>query len=260
MRKAQPGVLTRARKSQPMEVKLKVFLNMGEEHIEHLKLIWSTDDKKRRSFLKREYLSAGSISGTFYTRDKNVPLKEKLKHYNGIIALDFDDVQDVEACKQKIALDDYDDWRTIAMSLSNLGEAGYEILDKVSQFSKNYDEADNRKKFDEFLKSTRSIGLGSFFFKCQEYGVIPTNVPHYEMIPFPVEVFPETVRKIIRETNKCLNFSVDHIASSLLFTASVAVGNSVIVEIKNEWVDKAILYIAIVGKLGTNKSAPLRYS
>ena len=86
-----------------MEVKLKVFLNMGEEHIEHLKLIWSTDDKKRRSSLKREYLSAGSISGTFYTRDKNVPLKEKLKHYNGIIALDFDDVQDVEACKQKIA-------------------------------------------------------------------------------------------------------------------------------------------------------------
>lgn len=370
----------RSSTSQPMEVKLKVFLNMGEEHIEHLKLIWSTDDKKRRSFLKREYLSAGSISGTFYTRDKNVPLKEKLKHYNGIIALDFDDVQDVEACKQKIAqlpyvyyvglsaskrgfyaiipldnadytkhflyfvalrkemeklgftvdkacsdvtrlrfvsydpspyynencelyslpedfdfesvrtehdehteslenprllrvkayatewekkkiaLDDYDDWRTIAMSLSNLGEAGYEILDKVSQFSKNYDEADNRKKFDEFLKSTRSIGLGSFFFKCQEYGIIPANVPHYEMIPFPVEVFPETVRKIIRETNKCLNFSVDHIASSLLFTASVAVGNSVIVEIKNEWVDKAILYIAIVGKPGTNKSAPLRYA
>ena len=93
----------RSSTSQPMEVKLKVFLNMGEEHIEHLKLIWSTDDKKRRSFLKREYLSAGSISGTFYTRDKNVPLKEKLKHYNGIIALDFDDVQDVEACKQKIA-------------------------------------------------------------------------------------------------------------------------------------------------------------
>lgn len=162
--------------------------------------------------------------------------------------------------KKKIALDDYDDWRTIAMSLSNLGEAGYEILDKVSQFSKNYDEADNRKKFDEFLKSTRYIGLGSFFFKCQEYGVIPANVPHYEMIPFPVEVFPETVRKIIRETNKCLNFSVDHIASSLLFTVSVDVGNSVIVETKNEWVDKAILYIAIVGKLGTNKSAPLRYA
>ena len=103
LRKAQPGMPPRARKSQSMEVKLKVFLNMGEEHIEHLKLIWSTDDKKRRSFLKREYLSAGSISGTFYTRDKNVPLKEKLKHYNGIIALDFDDVQDVEACKQKIA-------------------------------------------------------------------------------------------------------------------------------------------------------------
>jgi len=56
------------------------------------------------------------------------------------------------------------------------------------------------------------------------------------------------------------NFSVDHIASSLLFAASIAVGNSIIVEIKNEWIDKAILYVAIVGKPGTNKSAPLRYA
>ena len=103
MRKAQPGMLTRARKSQPMEVKLKVFLNMGEEHIEHLKLIWSTDDKKRRSFLKREYLSAGSISGTFYTRDKNVPLKEKLKHYHGIIALDCAILSKLTPCNYHLA-------------------------------------------------------------------------------------------------------------------------------------------------------------
>ena len=37
-------------------------------------------------------------------------------------------------------------------------------------------------------------------------------------------------------------------------------GNSIKVAIKNEWVDKAILYIAIVGKPGTNKSAPLKYA
>ena len=149
---------------------------------------------------------------------------------------------------RKVALDGYDDWRTIAMALSTLGEDGWPLL------------ADNRRKFEGFLSSTREITLESFFYKCQEYGVIPPNVPHYEMIPFPVEVFPEQVRAIIRETHECLNFSVDHIASSLLFVASIAVGNSVIVEIKNEWVDKAILYVAIVGKPGTNKSAPLRFA
>ena len=162
--------------------------------------------------------------------------------------------------KRKVALDDYDDWRTIAMALSTLGEDGWPLLEKVSCFSKNYDAADNRRKFEGFLSGTREITLGSFFYKCQQYGVIPPNMPHYEMIPFPVEVFPEQMRQIIRETHRCLNFSVDHIASSLLFVASIAVGNSVIVEIKNEWVDKAILYIAIVGKPGTNKSAPLRYA
>ena len=351
--------------TQPKEVKLKAFLGMGSKFLGFLKQIWQTDDKKVRNSLKRRNLGAGSISATFHTRDKETPLSAKIKHYNGLIALDFDDVQDVEAgkkriselpyvyyvglssskrgffaiipldnddytrpycyfsaleaemaklgfkidkacsdvtrlrfvsfdlnpyfnedCelyslpedfdveaarmehegrleeqenprlarvrayaaeweKKKVALDDYDDWRTMAMALSNLGEAGWDILDRVSQFSKNYDAADNRKKYEEFLKSTRSISIGSFFFKCQEYGVIPPSVPHYEMIPFPVDVFPETVRRIIQETHKCLNFSVDHIASSLLFTASVAVGNSVIVEIKNEWVDKAILYIRI---------------
>ena len=155
-------------------------------------------------------------------------------------------------------LDDYDDWRTIAMALSSLGEDGWAILDKVSKFGKGYDAAGNRKKFDEFLENTRSIGLGSFFYKCQQYGVIPPNVPNYDMIPFPVEVFPKEIQDIISDTHTCLNFTVDHIAACLLFVASIAVGNSVIVEIKNEWMDKAILYVALVGKPGTNKTAPLK--
>ena len=364
----------------PKEIKIRDFLRLGERSLEQLKKIWSTEDKKTRSNLKRRFLSAGTISATFYTRDMAVPLADKIKHYNGLIALDFDDVQDVEAAKQKIGalpyvwyaglsasrrgffaiipldnedytrhiyyflalkkemadlgfkidkacsdvtrlrfvsfdpnpifnegctryclpegfdeeeherereresslqenpklsralayanewekrkipLDDYDDWRTMAMALTSLGEQGWEILEKVSQFGKNYDQTDNKKKFEEFRKHTRSIGLGSFFYKCQEYGVIPPNIPHYDMIPFPVEVFPSQVQTIIKETHRCLNFTVDHIAASLLFVASVAVGNSVIVEIKNEWLDKAILYIAIVGKPGTNKSAPLKYA
>ena len=364
----------------PKEIKLRDFLRLGEKNLEHLKKIWETEDKKERSNLKRRYLSAGTISATFYTRDESVPLANKIKHYNGLIALDFDDVQDVEAAKQKVGtlpyvwyaglsasrrgffaivpldnndytrhlyyflalkeemanlgfkidkacsdvtrlrfisydpnpvinenctfyqlpegfdcekhsperdrdhllmenpklaralayanewekrripLEDYDDWRTMAMALTSLDDQGWEILEKVSQFGKNYDAASNRRKFEEFRAHTRSIGLGSFFYKCQEYGVIPPNIPHYEMIPFPVEVFPSPVQAIIRETHRCLNFTVDHIAASLLFVASVAVGNSIIVEIKNEWVDKAILYIAIVGKPGTNKSAPLKYA
>ena len=77
---------------------------------------------------------------------------------------------------------------------------------------------------------------------------------------YPVDVFPVDVQRIINETNRCLNFSKDHIASSLMFVASVAVGNSIRVELKRKWYDKAILYMALVGKPGSNKSAPLRFA
>ena len=364
----------------PAEIKLKDFLRMGEKFKGALQQIWEIQDKKERNNMKRKKLGAATISATLYTRDSNVPLPEKTKHYNSIIALDFDGVDNLEEAKRKVSempyvwyvadsasrrgffaivpienvdytrhelyfralrqemrdlgyrideackdvtrlrfvsydpnpylnenctvydlpddfeeneaneekrkaaaeqenpslakamayadewekkmvpLDDYDDWRTIAMALSGLKEDGWAILDKISKFSSSYDPEDNRKKFDDFVEHTRSIGLGSFFYKCQQYGVIPPNVPQYEMIPFPVEVFPQVVREIIRDTNKCLNFTVDHIAASLLFVASIAVGNSVIVEIKNEWMDKAILYVALVGKPGTNKTAPLKYA
>lgn len=162
--------------------------------------------------------------------------------------------------KKQVKLDDYSDWLSIAMALTSLGEDGWEILDRVSQGGKGYDQEGNRKKYDELLRNTRSTGLGTFFYKCQEYGVIPPSVPHYELVPFPVEVFPKDVQEIIRESHRCLNYIVDHISSSMLFAASIAVGNSVMVEIKSEWVDKAILYVAIVGKPGSNKSAPLRYA
>ena len=42
--------------------------------------------------------------------------------------------------------------------------------------------------------------------------------------------------------------------------ASIAIGNSLVVNFKNGWKDKAILYMALVGKPGTNKSAPLKFA
>ena len=361
------------------EIPLKQFLSLGFSYLSELQQIWATDDKKTRNSLKRDNLPAATISATLLTRDSHKDIKEKIKHYNSLIVLDFDNVEDLmisrkkvealpyvwyvgdsasrrgffaivpidnpdytrhelyfralekemsnigltidsackditrlrfvsfdpdpyfnESCsvykipdgceneppdeqeqesnenshpmwpkakayaeqwmKMKVPLNDYDDWLTIAMSLTCFGEDGFELLDMVSRFGKGYDYDKNKKQYLKLISSTRSIHLGSFFYKCHEYGVIPPNVPHYESIPFPTAVFPDDIRKIISQTHKCLNFSIDHISSSLLFAASIAVGNSISVEIKNEWVDKAILYIAIVGKPGTNKSAPLKYA
>lgn len=362
------------------EISLKEFLSMGFSFIGELQAVWTEEDKKKRNALKRNTLPAATLSATLITRDSRLNLKDKIKHYNSLIALDFDNVEDIVRAKRKISelpyvyyvgesasrrgffaivplnnddysrhelffnalekemsslgftidpackdvtrlrfvsydpdpyfnencqlyslpdepdvccsnepaepvsdenkhpmwpkakayaehwqklqvpLNEYNDWLTIAMSLTCFGDDGFQLLDMVSRFGKGYDFEKNRKSYSKLVGTTRRISLGSFFYKCHEYGVIPPNVPHYETIPFPVTVFPPEVQEIIKQTHKCLNFSVDHISSSLLFAASIAIGNSITVEIKNEWVDKAILYIAIVGKPGTNKSAPLKYA
>lgn len=366
--------------THPAEITLREFLRLGTRYIDTLESIWNISEKKVRNNRKRQCLPAATISATLHTRDINVPLSEKIKKYNGIIALDFDDVTDVEAAKKKvaglpyvwyvgysaskrgffaivptdntryedhilyfyalrqemaklgfrideackdvtrlrfvsfdpepiynekcelfrlpegfdreqyvkvkeqtvaigenaqlarvkayadewerrkIALDYYVDWLKMCMALSTLGQFGWETLDRISVFSSHYDAEENRKTFDKFAGRSSQVGLGSFFFVCHQYGIFPKNLPQYEPVPYPVHVFPEEIQDIIMMTNACLNFNSDHIASCLLFVASVAVGNSVMVELKNEWTDKPILYMAIVGKPGTNKSAPLKYA
>ena len=162
--------------------------------------------------------------------------------------------------ERQISLDAYDEWTTMGMALSSLGESGREYFNRISRFSAKYNSGACDKKFDELLRTTRTLNIGTFFYKCRLKGI---SVPHrvlYNTAPFPAQVFPEKIRQIITETHRCLNFSIDHIGASLLFAASIACGNAINVEIKNEWIDKAILYIALVGYPGTNKSAPLRYA
>lgn len=171
----------------------------------------------------------------------------------------------IESCirqweEKQIPLDEYNEWTTMGMALSSLGEPGREYFNRISRFSSKYSPEICNKKYNELQRTTRTLNIGTFFYKCRLQGI---SVPHriiYNAAPFPSQIFPEKIQTIITETNRCLNFSTDHIGASLLFTASIACGNAISVEIKNEWIDKAILYVALVGYPGTNKSAPLRYA
>ena len=77
---------------------------------------------------------------------------------------------------------------------------------------------------------------------------------------FPVEVFPEAVQDIIKDTNTCLGYPVDFMGASILYAASVSIGNAYSVEVKRGWRESAILYISIVGRAGTNKSHPISFA
>lgn len=77
---------------------------------------------------------------------------------------------------------------------------------------------------------------------------------------FPIQVLPQKIQEIARVTSECLGYPLDFISSSLCFAMSVAIGNTHTVKIKDGWSECAILYVAIVGKAGTNKSHPLSFA
>ena len=79
-------------------------------------------------------------------------------------------------------------------------------------------------------------------------------------IVFPYEVFPKQIQEIIIETNKHLGFPIDFISSSILYATSIAIGNTHKIEIKKGWLESVVIYMAMVGKAGTNKSHPLSFA
>ena len=90
--------------------------------------------------------------------------------------------------------------------------------------------------------------------------MIPDCVPHYESVGFPVEVLTEKVQRIVFDAHNFQNFPIDYIAPSLLFVACAACGNSTVIQIINGWCEKLILYLAIVGDRGTNKTSCFEFA
>lgn len=77
---------------------------------------------------------------------------------------------------------------------------------------------------------------------------------------FPYDVFPSAIQDIVKATNETLNYPIDYIGAAMLYAVSVAIGNTHKVQIKNSWIDSAVLYMAIVGRAGINKSHPLSFA
>ncbi|TMI73300.1 MAG: DUF3987 domain-containing protein [Bacteroidetes bacterium] len=87
-----------------------------------------------------------------------------------------------------------------------------------------------------------------------------TNCKTTEQNRFPVEVFPLLVQEIIFATVKDLGFPADFISASVLFAASVAIGNTHRAEVKKGFQESAVLYVAMVARPGTNKTHPLHFA
>lgn len=77
---------------------------------------------------------------------------------------------------------------------------------------------------------------------------------------FPYWVFPEPLREIVEETNKCLQFPIEYIAASILFVCGAANGKTHAVRFAESYETYSSLWISIIGVSGYNKTTPIKWA
>lgn len=77
---------------------------------------------------------------------------------------------------------------------------------------------------------------------------------------FPVSIFPAKIQRIIKEVHECHSFPTDYISAAILTALAVGIGNTHLVQMKQGWLESPILYMALIGRPGANKSHPLSFA
>ena len=77
---------------------------------------------------------------------------------------------------------------------------------------------------------------------------------------FPIEAFPIRIQRIISSLHDCQGYPVDYVAAAILAAIGVGIGNSHLVQVKRNWLESPILYMALIGRPGANKSHPLSFA
>jgi len=74
---------------------------------------------------------------------------------------------------------------------------------------------------------------------------------------FPLQALPKVFSEYTREAAESLCCPEDYIGLSILASAGAIIGNSVTVKIKDDWLEGANLFVAVVGEPGSKKSPGL---
>lgn len=85
----------------------------------------------------------------------------------------------------------------------------------------------------------------------------PASESRHEFLPFPVEALPEPVKAFVTEASGAIRCDPTFVALPLLAGLATAVGNTRRIQLKPTWLEPMILWTAIVGESGTQKSPAL---
>lgn len=100
-------------------------------------------------------------------------------------------------------------------------------------------------------------------------GAAPTDAPYspnaglreddrVTVPPFPLEVFPERIRRVVEDCYQMLSYPRDFTASGILAAAAIAIARTC--KAVYQWEETACVYMAIVAPPGTAKSHPLTFA
>ena len=75
----------------------------------------------------------------------------------------------------------------------------------------------------------------------------PVNKPMETTLdnPFPLNAFPPKMRSFVTTAKETLNFPIPYTASSMLLVFSLAIGNTRVLKVKDGWIVKPILFLAL---------------
>ena len=75
---------------------------------------------------------------------------------------------------------------------------------------------------------------------------------------FPIEIFPEPIQSYIMECHEKLDGNIDFMGCSLLWLISVCIGNSIEIQVRTGWTERASVWIANVGRAGIGKTPSIK--
>jgi hypothetical protein len=212
----------------------------------------------------KDALPVVCFSGAFTARKEAA-----MEHHSGLVCLDLDKIPEDELKDHRAKLQD--DPHTFALFRSPSGN-GLKILARIPP-----DKDRHRQHYEALVRhygspymdtSGKDPARACFLSWDPELHVnedapvftppVPNEpAPEHQVPPFPIHVFPKLLEDYARELHRCNSFPLDYTGAGFLFAASVAIGNSAHVKVKEEFTMPAVLWLAIVGRPGTNKTHPL---
>lgn len=78
--------------------------------------------------------------------------------------------------------------------------------------------------------------------------------------PFPYELFPHPVGEYIKQAAESMNCDYSMIGVPMLSALATAIGNSTVLKAKKGWIEKAVVWSAVIAPSGSMKSPALRHA